>query len=375
MTFIRRHDKEILDTTGKPFLLKGVGLGSWLLPEGYMWQMPAKGDRPRRIEAMVRDVLQNQAGFESFWDTYRRNYINHDDIKAIKNAGFNSIRLPFNSRNLLENPGPSGVNEKEMAYIDIIINLCRKEEVYVILDMHGAPGGQTGANIDDSEKDLPELFIDEKYKGQALWLWQYIANKYKGDPIIAGYDLLNEPIPDFHCTYNDRLIPMYKAMIEAIRQVDPNHMIILEGLHWATDISVFTEILDDNTLLQFHKYWNKNDVASIQKYLDKREELNLPIFMGEGGENDNTWYQEAFRLLEAHDISWNFWTFKKMGKTNSPYRVDQPEKWHILTDYLEVGVLPDPKVAKEVLWQYLENLKLDNCQYYPDVITAVLGKK
>lgn len=150
-----------------------------------------------------------------------------------------------------------------------------------------------------------------------------LAERYKDEWIVAGYDLLNEPLPEWFAEHNDQVMPLYREIIAAIREVDARHMIILEGVHWATDWSIFeekpgNELPDQNLMLQFHKYWNNPDTESIQKYLDAREQLNVPLFMGEGGENNKDWYAGAFRLFEDHGISWNFWTWKKLDTDNSP---------------------------------------------------------
>jgi hypothetical protein len=151
-------------------------------------------------------------------------------------------------------------------------------------------------------------------------------------------------------------------------------MIILEGVHWSTDWSILGEKLDDNVLLQFHKYWNNPDTESIQVYLDKREEWNVPIFMGEGGENNQDWYAGAFRMFEDHDISWNFWTWKKMDTDNSPCSINMPADWQQLIDYLQGGAKPDEETAQRILWEYLDNLSLDHCTYYPEVVYSLLGR-
>ena len=255
-----------------------------------------------------------------------------------------------------------------------MIRWCRESGLYVILDLHGAPGGQTGANIDDSLNDLPELFTNEENRQRTLEVWRVLAERYRDEPCIAGYDLLNEPLPDHFSQYNHLVMPLYRDIIEVIRDVDPHHMIILEGLHWATDWSIFTDRPDDNLMLQFHKYWNNPDAESLQPYLEKRQELNVPIFMGEGGENNIDWYTGAFRLFEDMDISWNFWTWKKMDTSNSPCSIDTPQGWEELTGYLEGGSKPGPARAEAILSEYLDNMEFRNCRYRPDVISALFRR-
>lgn len=206
-----------------------------------------------------------------------------------------------------------------------------------------------------------------------------LAERYKDEWIVAGYDLLNEPLPEWFAEYNDQVMPLYREIIAAIREVDARHMIILEGVHWATDWSIFegvpgNELPDQNLMLQFHKYWNNPDTESIQKYLDAREQLNVPLFMGEGGENNKDWYAGAFRLFEDHGISWNFWTWKKLDTDNSPCSIVLPQGWHKLVSYLEGGAKPERVEAQVILDEYLLNLNLVNCVYHADVVCSLLRR-
>lgn len=370
--FIHAEGKRLADAEGRELLLRGVGLGGWLLPEGYMWCFPEQGDRPRKIERMVGKLL-GRGGAEKFWNEYRARYIAREDIRRIAEEGFNSVRLPLNARHLLASDGSGSFDPEGIALVDRLIGWCREAGICVILDMHAAPGGQTGANIDDSPNDRPELFTQPANRRRLAELWRALALRYRGEPAVAGYDLLNEPLPSWFSQYNALLLPLYRELAAAVRSVDKNHLLILEGAHWATDWSVFTQKPDDNLLLEFHKYWNNPDAESLEPYLAKREEWDVPVFMGEGGENNTDWYAGAFRLLEDLDISWNFWTWKKMDCTNSPCSVKRPEEWGRLVDYLR-GDETAEEQAKEALRRYLENLPIGRCDYRPSVPCALFRR-
>jgi len=184
----------MVNESGKKVFLKGVGLGNWMLPEGYMWKFGAGGDRPRKIEKLVAELIGEEKA-SRFWTLFRKQYITEADIKRIAELGFNSVRPALNSRLFLtEGDNPVYVDEG-FQLLESLISWCRKYQLYVIIDMHGAPGGQTGQNIDDSPKDQPELFMDKKYQDQLEELWVKLATKYKDEPVVAAYDLLNEPLP------------------------------------------------------------------------------------------------------------------------------------------------------------------------------------
>lgn len=373
--FLRAVGQKLLNGDGREILLRGVGFGSWMLPEGYMWLFPEQGDRPRRIERMIRELVGVEKA-EQFWDIYYDRHTAEADIQQIAADGYNSVRVPINARFLIEESTENSIhyNEKHLQILDRLIGWCREYRLYVILDLHGAPGGQTGTNIDDSEHDQPELFMNERNKQITIDLWRMLAKRYKEEWIVAGYDLLNEPLPNWFSSYNEQIIPLYRDIIKVIREVNDRHMIILEGAHWSTDWSIFNEKLDDNMMLQFHKYWNNPDTESIQSYLDKREQWNVPIYMGEGGENNKEWYAGAFRLFEDHDISWNFWTWKKMGRNNSPCSVIEPTGWQKLIAYLEGGVKPDEQDAEKILWEYLHNISFEQCVYHSEVTSSLFRR-
>jgi hypothetical protein len=373
--FLKAEGKKLVNGEGKEIILRGVGFGSWMLPEGYMWLFPEQGDRPRRIEQMIKDLIGEEKAAK-FWEIYYDRYTSESDIRQIAADGYNSVRVPILARFLIEDSEGEAVryNQAHLKIMDNMIDWCREHRLYVILDLHGATGGQTGANIDDSEFDQPELFTNERNKEITVALWRMLAERYKDEWIVAGYDLLNEPLPEWFSAYNDQVMPLYKEITKAIREVDDRHMIILEGVHWASDWSIFNDKFDDNLMLQFHKYWNNPDTESIHVYLDKREKWNVPIFMGEGGENNKEWYAGAFRLFEDHDISWNFWTWKKMAKENSPCSVIQPAGWQQLIDYLEGGVKPDETAAESILWEYLHNISFEQCVYRADVTDSLFRR-
>jgi hypothetical protein len=326
-----------------------------------MWKFPAPCDRPRRFEKLLVDLCgADYADF--FWTRYYDEYITEADVRLIAERGFNSVRLPLNSRHLLQNYRTRIILQaKTMALVDRLVEWCRNYGVYVLLDMHAAPGGQTGQNIDDSENDKPELFINPHYQTKLIEAWRLLAEHYREEPVIAGYDLLNEPLPEWNKQYYPLLVPLYEKLIRAIRTVDTKHCIILEGAHWATDFSIFdawnSAIPDNNLMLQFHKYWSSPDQESLEPYLRRREKFNLPLFMGEGGENNCPWYTGAFPLYERLNISWNFWSYKKIDNENSPISFDAPPGWNAIIDYLNSGAPPPRDKAISLFNGFLDSLQ------------------
>ncbi len=376
--FLHTQGHDMIDAQGNKVLLQGLGLGNWLLPEGYMWKFGQLGDRPRKIEEIVSDLIGPENA-EKFWLDFRKYYITEADIKRISELGYNSVRPALNARRFLtEGENPTYVDEG-FELLDNLVTWCKKYDLYVIIDMHGAPGGQTGTNIDDSPNDQPELFMNPKNQDLLVDLWVKIATIYKDEPTVIAYDLLNEPLPNRTGAmekYKDELEPLYKRITAAIREVDKNHMITLEGADWANDWSVFSEPFDDNVFYQFHYYcWSRpTNLNSIQKYIDHREKLNTPVWVGETGEKDNTIYWGTTQYFETNNIGWSFWPWKKMDATNAPYSINRPDGWDEIVAYSRGRDKPSKELAQKAFDQLIENIKLENCVYFEDVVNSMLRR-
>lgn len=371
LQWLKRDGRRIVDERGDEVFLRGVGLGNWLMPEGYMWLFGDDAASATQIERLIEDLV-GPLEAEHFWRRYYDTYITESDIRAIKGGGFNSIRLPVNARLIIAADG--GFLEDGFELIDRAVRWCSDHALYVVLDLHGAPGGQTGTNIDDSA-GWPNLFTHPRNQELTIELWTELARRYRNNPAIAGYDLLNEPLPgDHRARYTHDLVRLYKELIRAIRTVDERHLIILEGTNWSNDWSIFEELWDDQVVLQFHKYWNAPDLKSIQKFLTVRAELEVPIWLGESGENTLSWYQGTFGLCDELGIGWNFWQWKKLGTRVSPVSIRVPDRWDLLTQAAAGGARPSMEAASAVLTEFLDNILLERCENHPEVLNSILRR-
>ena len=372
--FLHAEGGTLVDGRGEPLILRGVGLGSWLLPEGYMWKFESPGPQsPHEIEGLIVDLVGLESAGE-FWRRFREVFITEKDIARIRAEGMNHVRLPINWRVVMDEDGRHV--ESGFDLIDRLIGWCRAHELWVVLDLHGAPGGQTGTHIDDSLHGKPELFTNDGYRELTIKLWRAIARRYRDETAVAAYDLLNEPLPhEYQHLYADRLRDLYVDLTAAIREVDPNHAISYEGTHWATNWSIFSEVWDPNSVLQFHKYWSPPDRPSIQAYIDTGRRLGLPIYMGEGGENHLDWIQTAFQLYDDCGISWNFWPWKKVNTSTSPCSVVAPEGWQRIIEFAAGrAVKPTRTEAWSVLSELLDAMAIERCDYRPEVISALFRR-
>lgn len=376
--FVHRQGKQLVDGQGAPLHLRGTNLGNWLEPEGYMFKFVKEPQAPREIEDLTRSLL-GPAEAESFWRAYRKNYISREDIQFLKRANFNSIRIPLHYKFFLSD------NDEGFALLDPVIQWASEAGLYVVLDMHCAPGGQTGTNIDDSW-GYPWLFESETSQQQLVDIWKRIARHYRDNHAVLGYDLLNEPLPPFEQLkkYHDKLEPLYRRVTAGIRTVDPHHVIILGGASWDGDFSVFGEPFDKNVLYTLHKYWMPPTQQSIQQYLDFREKYQVPIWLGESGENNPEWIAAFVALLDKNDIGWAFWPYKKMDSDSSVVKFTLPDEWSRIVEYAGQGwttgkakeslqVRPSDEVVKRAFEEILEKIRFQNCLPNEAYIRALGG--
>jgi hypothetical protein len=380
--FLRARGKTIVNGGGEEVLLCGWGLGNWMLCEGYMWlaRDNRRFDRPRNIEDTIRD-LTGGAYAEQFWRQFRARYITGNDIKRMAELGYNSLRIPFNWRLFMEDePGEIKFREEGFSLIDRCLAWCEEYKIYAFLDLHGAPGGQTGDNIDDSRDNLPRLLTDRDYWDKGIVLWRELARRYKDRWIVGGYDLLNEPIRTVRYDYPsvDHLVPalarFYEEAISAIREIDQVHLLSIEGHHWSTDPLIFWKKYDDNMVIHFHRYGCPPDMTACTAFTDLRDRLDVPLWLGETGENNNAWYAAMYTLAFKLDIGINVWPWKKMECLNSPYSVQKPEGWDELLAYTQGGPKPSKSRAAALLDAYLENMKIENCRENPEVSAALFRR-
>ena len=331
--FVYASGQHIYSPEGKPFLIKGTNLGNWLLPEGYMFKFD-KVNAPWMIEQVLLELIGPSANTR-FWKQYLDSYITEADIRLLKEMGSNSVRLPFDYR-LFTNESYLGANDSTRGfyYMDQVVNWCKKYQLYLLLDMHGAPGGQTGDNIDNSY-GYPFLYTDSGCQAQTINIWKRIANRYKNETIILGYDLLNEPIAHFfdQDQLNPLLEPLYRKIVGGIREVDKNHLIFLEGAQWASKFHIFSKPFDDKLVYSFHKYWTDTTQEVIQEYVDFRNRYNVPIYVGETGENNDAWILSFRKLLEKNNIGWHYWPYKKMESASCVVSFPKPVTWDSLVAY------------------------------------------
>jgi hypothetical protein len=369
--FVSTRGKNVILPDGKPFIMRGTNLGNWLVPEGYMFGFQ-HANSPRLINQVFQELI-GPSETRLFWKQYLDNFITAADIHYLKSLGMNSIRVPFNYR-LFTREDYLGENNENHGFrlLDRLISWCKKEQLYVVLDMHCAPGGQTGDNIDDGD-GYPFLFDSKADQELTVSIWKRIAAHYRNETTVLGYDLLNEPIAHYFdkAHFNPELEPLYKKITAAIRTVDKNHIIILGGAQWDSNFQPFGPPFDSKLVYQFHKYWTSPGKEVIQEYLDFRNKYQVPIYCGETGENSDSWVDSFRTTLEQNAVGWHYWPYKKLESASCVVQIKKPAYYDEIIRYAEEPKQNFEDIRKsrpgdmdhirQALKEYLVNCRFENC--------------
>ena len=394
-SFLHATGPRILNASNQEVLLNGVNLGGWALQEGYIIKPGWPGINGRQTQGTVKKTLYNfgmtDAEVEAFYQSYRNNFITKADIDFIASKGFNCVRLPLHY-DLFLTPAQRAVrnsvlhgNTTYAAYvgsltswynanqlfvdpasmeayrlIDNVLAWCAANNMYVVLDLHAAPGSQgTDANIADAIQTL-DLWNQPIYQDITTRLWGAIAAQYKNDARVAMYDLINEPnnVPS-----NPPIHDLFERLINAVRAQGDNHLLLLEGNGYGNDFNYLekrTFTNQANLVYNSHRYsgtgylmdnnvtstdpGNPNSLRTIGNLTRFRTAQDVPIWVGETGENTDAWMHDAATALNSVGIGWCHWTYKRFENGNNAALL------HVNPPYIVDGVAGLPQVLTNILF-------------------------
>lgn len=369
--FVRISGTDLIQPNGEKLFIRGTNLGNWLNPEGYMFGFQ-KTNSPGRINEMLCE-LAGPDYVADFWKRFKENYITRKDVEFIASTGANTIRLPFHYK-LFTDEDYMGLTAAQDGFVrvDSVVNWCRDNHLYLILDMHDAPGGQTGDNIDDSY-GYPWLFESEASQQLFCDIWRRIADYYKNEPVILGYELINEPIAPYFSTVeqlNAKLEPLHKRAVAAIREVDRNHIILLGGAQWNGNFEPFSDWkYDDKIMYTCHRYGGEATKEAIQNLIDFRDRTGLPMYMGEIGHNSDEWQAAFCKVMEENNIGYTFWPYKKIDQSCF-MGIRRPEGWEKVVKFSEApratykevrDARPDQDSVRAILDAWIVNSRCEQC--------------
>jgi aryl-phospho-beta-D-glucosidase BglC (GH1 family) len=315
--------------TGDPVLLQGTNLGGWLVTEGWMTPRDSSG-LPDDYSA--RQTLIDRFGeatADSLINTYEDAWVTTQDLDNIKALGMNVIRLPFWYRNLENEDGTWRADAFDR--MDWLVSNAWARGIYTILDFHGVVGGQSTAEHTGKVRSTAEFWSNSTDQQRTTDIWQRIAAHFQGNPAVAGYDLINEPMgaPSQSALWN-----MYDQLYQAIRTVDPDHMVIMEGTwgSWNWNMLPNPALFGwTNVAYEMHEYqWGStNDPDGVKAGTDHQvndflahQSWNVPSYIGEfndfgpGTDPTGVW-QYAVRQFQAHNMSWSEWSYKSTSGSGS----------------------------------------------------------
>ncbi|HEY8241675.1 MAG TPA: cellulase family glycosylhydrolase, partial [Kiritimatiellia bacterium] len=296
---------------------------------------------------------------------------------------------------------PGTYDTNGFAKLDKLIALCKTNNLSVMLDMHAVPGGQSHDPYADPEHSY--WYYDG---GAGAWLergvavfwesnstytantgrtpasnkqrtadiWKEIATRYKNESAIFGYEIVNESY--FYGSAGVTTQDMRNAFIQitdAIRTVDTNHMIIVEGNVFAENIEGLVPPWDSNMVVSFHRYWRETayEDGKVQQYLGARTSNNVPLLLSESGENSSPWLFEMNGLMTSNNIGSFWWGFKKVDQIATEYSAAISTNYQYVIDNWRDN--PTVNVAKATagFMDLAESLKTANCDEEPGFFASL----
>ena len=375
--FVHVDGKSIVDGNGDNFIIRGIGTGNWMIQEGYMMQTADVAGTQHAFRKKLEETIGAERTTE-FYDAWLENHFRKIDVDSMAAWGFNTVRVAMHYKwftpPIEEEAVPGEITwlDKGFTMMDNLLAWCADNQMYLILDLHGAPGGQGGnADISDYDDTKPSLWESDLNKDKTVALWARLAERYADSQWIGGYDLINEINWTFPEGNNSQIRELYGRITEAIRAVDTNHIIFIEGNSFANDFSGLTPAWDDNMVYSFHKYWNYNDVNALKWMTDFREEHNRPIWLGETGENSNTWFANLAALSENNNVGWSWWPVKKSG-INNVLKVETNADYTQMVEMWKGNGTMTADEAYNAVMTFADNHRFENCFIQRDVIDALI---
>ncbi|TDC51498.1 glycoside hydrolase family 5 protein [Jiangella ureilytica] len=344
--FVAVDGPRLVGGDGSTLVLRGFGLGGWLNMENFITGYPSTESLQRKA---LRGVLGDEA-YERFFDAFLTSFFTADDAAYLASLGLNSLRIPFNYRHFEDDDRPFELKESGFQRLDAVVDACARHGIYTILDLHALPGAQNQHWHSDNPTHYAQFWNHRHFQDRAVHLWEALADRYKANPWVAGYNPVNEPGD----ATGEVVGPFYRRLEAAIRAVDPHHVLFLDGNRYSTEFHMFGDPLP-NTVYTAHEYALPGfvdggpypgesrgqyvDQAYVEKTFLARTEFmrstGTPIWIGEFGPvytGDAGRDEQRYRLLEdqltlyrEHGASWALWTYKDIGLQGLTYaRPDSP---------------------------------------------------
>lgn len=341
---VQAHNRSLYDAAGNRIQLTGVNAGQILLQEGWMGPFalePLKnedgsyvkddGDNiqyPEFTEEEFRAGIKSNPNLNTYdieelmriyWDCF----FQEEDFRIIKeDLKMNAIRLPFYYLNILNEDLTLKSEEDAFSYLDWFMSMAAKYEIYVILDLHGAPGSQNGYEHSGAAERVEGFFDNEKNVAATVELWRFVSKHYTETKPelgkwIATYDILNEPTHGYGGVTDKRCWDVFDMIYDAIRDNGDKHVVTMEGC-W--DFAKLPNPADygwENVQYEYHWYnWWSNILPydllyTFHDFMNLGKDYNVPVLIGEFTYfEDKAAWEAGLKLFDDRNYSWTIWNYK-----------------------------------------------------------------
>ena len=318
--FVKAYKTSLYDINGNKLLLKGVNLGDWFVQEPWMSVSAINGSfdnmfgytQRKAIEAFKSNPNLDEKQVEQLNDLYIDTFIKEDDFKEIKELGFNAIRVNFTCYNYTLDGYT--INPKFFDKLDWVIKMAELNNLYVILDNHGAIGSQNKDNHSGDDNHY-ELYGNKKNEDATVEVWKYIANRYKDNKTIIIYDLLNEPRRAVNKFAGKKQFDFYDRLYQEVRKIDQNHIIMMECFTFPNHGVSPNKYHWDNIVYSYHIYnltpFSEKFAINFYRVMHNLLRYKVPIVIGEYScwDKQKDWYS-AINTFKKLGWSYFVWTYK-----------------------------------------------------------------
>lgn len=378
--FVTVSGKKLKGRDGSNLVMRGTNCGNWMIREPYMMNTSGNLDRQFKFDKMLEEICgaEKVHEFDSIW---MDNNFNEADMQFIAEHGFNTLRVPMHYKFFtlpIEKEPVAGEQtwlDEGFTRIDSMCVWAERHNILLILDMHACPGGQSSGDICDYDSSKPSLWEAKANRTKLIALWKKIAERYKNEKCVAAYDLINET--NWTLANSNKLLwDTFKDIIAAIREVDQNHIVILEGNSYSNDYNGLPSAkMDPKMMLQFHRYGVYNTKESVKYMEDLATRHNCPVYIGEFGENSNSWTAGNIQLFEEGMgfAAWSCWPMKK-SNINAILQVKRVSAYDDVISQYQNGSKPSSTTLWNACrsWALAQNIK--RCTVRTDYIDALIRR-
>src|SRR3954467_9940709 len=241
--FLRVEGASIVDASGSPVMLRGVGLGGWMNMENFITGYPGNEAAMREAVARVLGPARAEAFFGALLDAF----FGPDDAAFLASLGVNCVRLPVNQAHF--EGAPFEWLSAGFERLSEAVDQLGAVGIYSVIDLHAVPGCQNQHWHSDNPTHVAAFWDHEHFQDLVVELWQGLAGGPRDNPWVAGYNLLNEPAD----ASGEVVGPFYDRLVGAIREIDPDHTLSTDGNPSSTAFSVFSEVYE-NAIYACHDY-------------------------------------------------------------------------------------------------------------------------